>query len=198
MFGSRRLAMVFLVALMLAVAGCGSSSSSSSSSGAASSGTASPSSSSAAGSGATTSSSGSSTPNVGHLPTAKFALHAGLAFGAFHRYIYKPFKAGQLHGFSHKLTIVKAAAAGLFAYHELKIAVKDAQASPILSKLLTPVNALADKLKAVGASIKGGKPDISSIESANGDITSLSGLAKQSGISIPPRLPSAAQLTGGG
>jgi hypothetical protein len=24
----------------------------------------------------------------------KFVLHAGLAFGAFHRYIYKPFKAG--------------------------------------------------------------------------------------------------------
>lgn len=57
-----------------------------------------------------------------HFAKTKFLLHAGLAFGAFHRYIYKPFKNG---GFtpvsSHKLAIVKAGAAGLFAYHEIKI-----------------------------------------------------------------------------
>jgi hypothetical protein len=123
---SRRLVTVCLVALVLAVAGCGSSSSSTS----------------AGGSGGGSASSTVTTPNVGHLPTAKFVLHAGLAFGAFHRYIYKPFKAGELHGFSHKLTIIKAGLAGLFAYHELKLAIKDAQASPILSKLVAPVTCL--------------------------------------------------------
>ncbi len=49
--------------------------------------------------------------------------------------------------------------------------------SPTLSNLLTPVNALAAELKAVGASVKSGKPDTSLINSANGDLTSLSGLA---------------------
>lgn len=175
---------LLLVTLALAAAGCGSSSSSSSSS--------------AAAAGSSTSS--ASTPNVGKLPTVKFVLHAGLAFGAFHRYIYKPFKAGDFSGglFKHKLTVVKAGLAGLFAYHELKLAVKDAQASPKLSKLVAPITALADKLKSIGSSVKSGKPDASSLSSANGDITSLSGLASAAGISVPDQIPSAAQLAGGG
>lgn len=131
----------------------------------------------------------------------KFALHAGLAFGAFHRYIYKPFKAGSFTGGNlskNKLAVAKAALAGLFAYHELKLAIKDAQASPTLSKLVAPVNALADKLKSIGSSVKSGKPDASAIESSNGDITSLSGLASAAGISVPDQIPSAAQLVTGG
>jgi hypothetical protein len=175
---------LLLVTVALAAAGCGSSSSSSSSSAA------------AAGSSTTT----SSTPNVGHLPTVKFVLHAGLAFGAFHRYLYKPFKAGAFSGgvFKHKLTVVKAGLAALFVYHELKLAVKDAQASPKLSKLVAPLTALADKVKSVGSSVKSGKPDASSLSSANGDITSVSGLASAAGISVPDQIPSAAQLASGG
>jgi hypothetical protein len=34
-------------------------------------------------------------PNV-HFAKTKFVLHAGLAFGAIHRYIYKPLRAGAL------------------------------------------------------------------------------------------------------
>ena len=175
---------LLLVMLALAAAGCGSSSSSSSSSAA------------AAGSSPAT----SSTPNVGHLLTVKFVLHAGLAFGAFHRYLYKPFKAGAFSGgvFKHKLTVVKAGLAALFVYHELKLAVKDAQASPKLSKLVAPLTALADKIKAIGSSVKSGKPDASSLSSANGDITSVSGLASAAGISVPDQIPSAAQLASGG
>ncbi len=188
--GGRRLVTLSVLVMTLAAAGCGSSSSSSTTS-------------SAAGSaGATTASqttgTATSSASVGHLPTAKFVLHAGLAFGAFHRYIYKPFKAGQLHGFTHKLALLKAGVAGLFAYHELKLAVLDAHASPILSKLLAPVDALGNKLKGIGSSAKGGSIDGSSIESANGDITSLSGQAKQSGLSIPANSPSAGQLASGG
>jgi hypothetical protein len=178
---------LLLVTLALAAAGCGSSSSSSSSS-----------SPSAAAAGSSTAS--SSTPNVGHLPTVKFVLHAGLAFGAFHRYLYKPFKAGAFSGglFKHKLTVVKAGLAALFVYHELKLAVKDAQASPKLSKLIAPLTALADKVKSVGSSVKSGNPDASSLSSANGDVTSLSGLASAAGVSVPDQIPSAAQLASGG
>ena len=32
-----------------------------------------------------------------HFAKTKFVLHAGLAFGAIHRYIYKPLRAGALH-----------------------------------------------------------------------------------------------------
>jgi hypothetical protein len=174
---------VLLVMVALAAAGCGSSSSSS-----------------AAGGSSSGSTSTSSTPNVGRLPTVKFVLHAGLAFGAFHRYIYKPFKAGAFSGglFKHKLTVVKAGLAGLFVYHELKLAVMDAQASPKLAKLVAPVTALADKIKSIGSSVKSGKPDASSLSSANGDITSVSGLASAAGLPVRDQIPSAAQFAGGG
>ena len=177
----RGLVMLLLAALVSVSAGCGSSSSSSSASGGGSAST------------------GSSTETVSH-PNLKFALHAGLAFGAFHRYIYKPLKAGTFSSgiFKHKLALVKAGLAGLFAYHELKLAIKDAQASPTLSKLVAPVTALADKLKGIGESTKSGNLDPSAINSANGDVTSLSGLAKRAGVSLSDQTPSAGQVASGG
>ena len=106
----RNLAIVLALALMIGLTACGSS----------------------------TSSSGASTSPHLHFAKTKFVLHAGLAFGAFHRYIYKPFRNG---GFtpplSHKAAIVKAGIAALFVYHELKIALVDARSSPLLAKLAT-------------------------------------------------------------
>src|SRR5881275_2563083 len=102
-----RVAAVLALVLVFALAGCGSSSSSSSAGG---------------GSG-----SGSTTGQISHAKT-KFVLHAGLAFGAFHRWIYKPAKAGELaHPFQHPLTAAKAALAAAFVYHEVKLALADAQ-----------------------------------------------------------------------
>jgi hypothetical protein len=177
--------LVSLLVFGLGVAACGSSSSSSSSS-----------SSAAAGSSA----SSSTTPNVGRVPTVKFVLHAGLAFGAFHRWIYKPLKHGTFSGgvLKHKLALVKAGLAGLFAYHELKLAIQDARASAKLQKLVAPITALGDKLKSIGDSAKSGNFDTSTITSANNDVTSLSGLAKQAGVSISPQEPSASALAAGG
>src|SRR5436190_5979958 len=112
--------------MLIGAAGCGSSSSSSSSSAAA---------------GATSSTTG----QIEH-PKAKFVLHAGLAFGAFHRWIYKPAKAGELrHPLGHPLTAAKAALAAVFVYHEVKLALADAQSDPTLSKLVAPITALQNK-----------------------------------------------------
>ena len=80
---------------------------------------------------------------------------AGLAFGAFHRWIYTPLKAGELsHPLSHKLTVVKAALAGGFTYHELKLALRAAQADPTLSKLTGPIAALQNKLSGVASGLQ--------------------------------------------
>ncbi len=94
-----------------------------------------------------------------HFPKTKFLLHAGLAFGAFHRYIYKPYRSS---GFSsgapkRKRTIAKAAASALFVYHELKQADDAALSSDTLrNKVHDPLaNALA-KLKDLPGLIKGG------------------------------------------
>ncbi len=160
-----------VVALALAVAGCGSSSSSSST----------------AASGAQSS---SSTAGV-QLAKTKFVLHAGLAFGAFHHFIYTPLRAGDLsHPFSHKLTIVKAGLAATFVVHELKLALADARADPTLSKLVAPLTDLDAKLSSLVAGITGGSPNAGGVESANSTIGSISGLAASAGQPITSQVPS--------
>jgi len=133
--------------------------------------------------------------------TAKFVLHAGLAFGAFHHFIYLPFKAGSFtHGnfFSHKKAVLEAALAGLFAYHEMKLAISDVSSSPLLKKLLSPVTALASKLSALGSRLKGGHVDSSSIQAANGEVSKLGSLASGAHAKISESVPSVSQLAHGG
>ena len=174
-FRITRLAALLCVlgAFSLAVVGCGSSSSSSN-------GTASAS--------ATTTSGSSS---ISH-PKAKFVLHAGLAFGAFHRWIYKPLKAGDLaHPLSHKFTIVKAALAAGFVVHELKLALTDAQADPTLSKFAAPITAIQNKLSGAGGAIRSGNVDASQFDSANGLIDSVRSQAAAAGNPIAEQTPAA-------
>lgn len=182
--GVATLLLLALLSFTLVAAGCGSKSSTSSN--AANSGN---------GAAVTTTQAGKT-----HLPTLKFVLHAGLAFGAFHRYIYKPFKAGSFTGGNlshHKLAVVKAGLAGLFAYHELKLAIKDAKASPILRKLVTPFTALASSLSSLGSRLKGGHVDPAAIEGANSGLAAAGGLAGQNGASITDKIPGALQLARG-
>lgn len=158
-----RLRLLAVLVLVIALAGCGSSSSSSS----------------AGGSGS------ASAPAHVHFAKTKFLLHAGLAFGAFHRYIYKPFRRG---GFTpptrHKLAIVKAAAAALFVYHEVKIALVDAQSSPLLSKLVSPLTALESKVRSLRQGLHGGQLDPTGINAANAGVTSIGTQSAHSGAPI--------------
>jgi hypothetical protein len=114
-----------------------------------------------------------------HFAKTKFLLHAGLAFGAFHRYIYKPYKAGDFSGglhnlLHHKLATVKAALAAAFAYHEIKLALADARSSKVLSTLLSPLLALQTKLTALRQGLLHGNADSSLIQSANGQASTIS------------------------
>jgi hypothetical protein len=62
-----------------------------------------------------------STTGSTHFAKTKFLLHAGLAFGAFHHFIWKPIRDGALaHPFRHKLALIKAGLASLFVAHDLK------------------------------------------------------------------------------
>ena len=175
---SGALAMVGCAAV-LALAGCGSGSSTSSSAGSATSSAA-----------ATSSTS---------LPTAKFVLHAGLAFGAFHHWIYNPIKAGALkHPFSHKLALIKAGLAALFVTHELRLAVADAKASKVLRPVVAPLTAAADKLAGLKSSIVGGSVSPSTLDGVNSQLSQAGQSATSAGQSIKESIPSASQLTSGG
>jgi hypothetical protein len=158
-----------LVTLTLAFAGCGSSSSSS-----------------GAPSGGAGVASTSSTPTgTIHFAKTKFVLHVGLAFGAFHRYIWKPFRAGVFaKPLTHKLALVKAALATAFVIHELKIAYADAQSSPTLSKLVSPITALKNKIDSLVAQFKAGQYDPTKINAAQTATGSLSSLSAGAGAAV--------------
>ena len=174
-FKSFPLLAIALVALALAFAGCGSSSSSGSS---ASSG-------GAASASSTDTGSSSTSGGTVHFAKTKFVIHVGLAFGAFHRYLYKPLRAGVFgKPLSHKAALVKAALATAFIVHELKIAYTDAQSSPLLTKLVSPLTALHDKVTAMVAGLKAGHYDKAQINSAQNDVTSITSQAAGAGAAV--------------
>lgn len=161
---------VMLVVLVLLITACGSSSHSSNSS---------------------TAATGTAASNTTRFAKTKFVLHAGLAFGAFHRWIYKPLKAGELtHPLSHKVATVKAALAAVFTYHELKLALAAAQADPTLSHLVAPITDLQNKMSGLGSSLKSGSVNSSQIEDANGSIASIHSGAAAAGQPITEQTPS--------
>jgi len=118
------------------------------------------------------SSSSSGTSKVSH-PKTSFVIHAALAFGTFHHFIYKPFKAGDFsHPFSHKLKIAEAVAAGLFVEHEVKLALTDAKGSKLLSHVVVPLGALGSAVALVRAGIADHHPNAKQINYANSSIDS--------------------------
>jgi len=169
---SRLTLIAVLSVLAVALVGCGSSGSSSSSA-----------------SGAGSAAAASSTTST-HLAKTKFVLHAALAFGAFHRWIYKPAKAGELsHPFHHPLVAAKAALAAAFTYHELKLALADAQADPTLSKLVAPITALQNKIHGVEGSVKSGGASSSDASSLDGSVSSIKSQAASAGQPITEQTP---------
>ena len=158
-----------LAALVLAAAGCGSSGTSSSSPSAAA---------------------GTSATSTTKFAKTKFVLHAGLAFGAFHRWIYKPAKAGELtHPFEHPLTAAKAALAGAFVYHELKLALADAQADPTLSKLVAPITDLQNKIHDLAGSVKSGGASPTDANGLDSAVSSIKDQAAGAGQPITEQTP---------
>lgn len=161
----RRSLVPLLLVGVLAVAGCGSSKSSSSSSS---------SSGGAAASGTTT--------GKTHLAKTKFVIHAGLAFGVFHRWIYKPFKRGDFaHPLSHKLAVTKALAAGAFVIHEVRLARQDARSSKVLSKVVLPLTALGGSIAAIRAGLRSGHVNPGSVNSAESDVNSAKSASSAAG-----------------
>ena len=130
-------------------------------------------------------------PNV-HFAKTKFLVHMGLAFGAFHRYIYKPYKAGAFRsGAGGRVkALAKAGAAGLFAAHELKVANEDALSDDHLRPLATKVDALVAKLGSLGGALKGGSLNAASIASAAGAVTALGSASSGLGAGIKEVAPS--------
>ena len=151
-----------------------------------------------AGCGSSNSSSSTTPSTTTHFAKTKFVFHAGLAFGAFHHFIYNPYRAGNLrHPLSHKLAVAKAALAAAFVYHELKLAANDVKSSKLLSKLFAPITIVAAKIRGLGNPIKSGQDPGPEIAGANSSLASIKSTAASNGQPISDQVPSASQLAAG-
>ena len=123
------------------------------------------------------------TSNSTGFAKTKFVLHAGLAFGAFHRYLYKPLQAGTYKSGAHGRirAFITAGLAALYIKREVRLAYGDVTANPTLCKAIAaPLRSVGDDISAAVTKLKGGDPSgitaiqstVTSVESsssANGD-----------------------------
>lgn len=156
--------------------------------------------------GTTSSASAMSSPSSGtaacqhvgsvHFDKTKFVFHAGLAFGAFHHFIYKPYKAGAFASGTHGrvTSLVKAALAAAFTVHELKLAKQDAESSPTLCHLAAPFDEAAAGLSGLTHKLHSGSASDQDINGVASKIDSTQQGASQAGVPAPDRVPSGGQL----
>lgn len=118
--------------------------------------------------------------NTKRFAKTRFALHAGLALGAFHRYIYKPLRSGGFKAGAEKRkrTFLKAAVAGAFALHELKVAKRFAAANPTLCKAVQGVSA---KFDALTGKLKSGTATEADLAASKNSMTDLQQRASKTG-----------------
>ena len=128
-----------------------------------------------------------SCPSSNATPFAKtkFVAHSGLAFGVFHRYLYKPYQAGTFKsGASGRISaFVKGGLAALFIKREIRLAAEDVKANPTLCKVLAaPLAKVGDTITSAFDRLKGG--DASGITDLSSTITSIEGTSKGNGVDI--------------
>lgn len=115
----------------------------------------------------------------------KFVAHSGLAFGAFHRWLWKPFQAGTFKkGADGRISaFLKGGLAALFVKREVRIAATDVQADPTLCKaIIAPLDKLGDTVQAAFDKLKGG--DASGITDLNSSISSIESTSQKDGVAI--------------
>ncbi len=116
---------------------------------------------------------------------AKFVAHSGLAFGAFHRWLWKPFQAGTFKkGADGRIkAFIKGGLSALFVKREVRLAATDVQADPTLCKaIIAPLDKLGDTVQAAFDKLKGG--DASGITDLNTSIGSIESISQKDGVAI--------------
>lgn len=174
---------VIIPIILLALTGCSSKSKDAAVTGAATTA-------GAPGAPAATPTNGETTPRA--CPTAqtrkfaktRFITNAGLAAGAFKRYIYSPYRNGSFKSGAkgQKRAIVKAAAAGLFTLDQIRRARANVQADPTLCKMLSaPMQKLSAVMKGMVDKLRKGEIDPSAIGAASGALEQTRGTAGSAG-----------------
>lgn len=126
----------------------------------------------------------------------RFVTNAGLAAGAFHRYIYRPLHGGEFAHGAHgrKRAMAKAALAGVFALDQLRRAKINVQANPRLCRTLSaPISNLSSSISRLTTGMKGGNADPSQVNATSGMLEHFRSQAGGQGVgfqdkNVPPSL----------
>ena len=133
------------------------------------------------------------------LEKTRFLGHAGVAFFAFHHFVYARYQQG---GFSSGTSgrvgnIAKAAVALLVSYHELKSArdIANKSKSPTLHLLAAPLNLVTGQANQVYQDMHGGHYNPNDIRGLNNSYNNFHNVASSGGYAIrdiPATVPGAA------
>jgi hypothetical protein len=116
---------------------------------------------------------------------SKFLLHAGLAFGAFHRYLWKPYQAGTFgKGASGRVgAFIKGGLAALFVKREVRLASEDVKADPTLCRAIAaPLASIGNGVQGAVDKLKGG--DATGLSSVDSTITTAENAASRGGAPV--------------
>jgi hypothetical protein len=166
----RILALAMVLMIMLGGAAACSSSSGSTQAAATASQTAS----GAAAQSASSSAAACASAGTRKIPKTRLLADLALTYGAFHRYLYKPYQAGTFQkGASGRTTaIIKAGLATAAIVKLLSNAAQNAAADPTLCKYVPNIDTIKSSLSSLGGAIKGGT-------ATAGDVNGTSGLFDQ-------------------
>ena len=103
------------------------------------------------------------------IPKTRLLADLGLTYGAFHRYLYTPYKAGAFHKGAHGRTtaLIKAGLATAAIVKLLSNAQENAAADPTLCKYVPSMGNIKASLTTLAAKIKGGGATSSDADSTN-------------------------------
>jgi hypothetical protein len=129
----------------------------------------------------------------------RFVVNAGLAAGAFKRYIYTPYRnnAFKKGATGQKKAIAKAAVAGVFVADQLRRAKNNIMADPLLCKTLAgPVTTLSAMAKSLVGKLKKGQADPTDIGSFSSGVEGFRKTAGSAGAGFKDRTPPAGAVGG--
>ena len=126
----------------------------------------------------------------GRIPKTRLLADLALTYGAFHRYLYKPYKAGAFRKGASGRTkaIIKAGLATAVIVKLLSNAKKNAAADPTLCKFVPSIDNIKASLSNLANKIRGGSATSSGADSTNSlfeQLRSGAGFTPPSNSSLP-------------
>ena len=124
------------------------------------------------------------------IPKTRLLADLALTYGAFHRYLYNPYKAGSFHQGANGRTkaIIKAGLASAAIVKLLSNAGKNAAADPTLCKFVPNIDNIKSSLSNLANKIKGGTASSTDVDGTNSLFDQLkngSGFTSPSNSSLP-------------